>query len=326
MRLCYSDDMSMAQSQIFVNTRKYSSLATVIVIFLSLILSQFIKESTMTWQIIIALIALAIGIPHGALDHLVTLPRASMSKMVFFITIYTTIAAISVWAILMWPLAGFVGVVIMSSLHFGVGDAAFISELDSVQEQKGSNRVAQTFYALSSGTLPVIIPLTNEKSVTALQSVNKDLLNWHRGFANELMIMTISLFILALIAQIIFRRYRDTLDLSILFLLAMIAPPLLAFAAYFGLWHAMRHTARLTSNLKTSSRLIQDNKAAAAFRSAIIPGIPALLATFIAALGVTSFTEGGFGNQYLWISLVLVWALTVPHMMVTAKLDRRALG
>ena len=35
---------------------------------------------------------------------------------------------------------------------------------------------------------------------------------------------------------------------------------------------------------------------------------------------------GSVSDQFLWITLVIVWALTVPHMAVTARLDRKALS
>jgi len=94
--------MSLAQKRIFYNTRSFSSLATISVLLLSLLFSQLIDESTITWQVVIALIALAVGIPHGALDHLVTLPRSSALRMILFIAVYIAIAIIAVWAILNW--------------------------------------------------------------------------------------------------------------------------------------------------------------------------------------------------------------------------------
>jgi Brp/Blh family beta-carotene 15,15'-monooxygenase len=107
--------------------------------------------------------------------------------------------------------------------------------------------------------------------------------------------------------------------------LAFLTPPLVAFAAYFGLWHAMRHTARLTLNLKSSQNSIAANQAGRAFRQAVIPGIPALIGTFLVALLIGFQTPDKLSDDFLWLSLVVVWALTVPHMMVTARLDKAAL-
>jgi Brp/Blh family beta-carotene 15,15'-monooxygenase len=317
--------MSLAQKKIFINTRSFSSLATTSVLLLSLLFSQLIDESTITWQVVIALIALAIGIPHGALDHLVTLPRSSALKMTLFIAIYVAIAILAVWAILNWNTAGFIAVVAMSALHFGIGDAAFISELDRSANQSASPRIAQIFYAGSAGLIPVVIPLTNQMSTSALDAVNPALLNWHGGFAEELNNLVTIFFLLALAIQLLSKRYRDGLDLSILFLLATLTPPLVAFAAYFGLWHAMRHTARLTLNLKSSQRFVAHGNATKGFLQAVIPGLPALVGTFIVSLALAASSPERLGDELLWLSLVVVWALTVPHMIVTARLDKAAL-
>jgi Brp/Blh family beta-carotene 15,15'-monooxygenase len=317
--------MSLAQKKIFINTRSFSSLATTSVLLLSLLFSQLIDESTITWQVVIALIALAIGIPHGALDHLVTLPRSSALKMTLFIAIYVAIAILAVWAILNWNTAGFIAVVAMSALHFGIGDAAFISELDRSANQSASPRIAQIFYAGSAGLIPVVIPLTNQMSTSALDAVNPALLNWHGGFAEELNNLVTIFFLLALAIQLLSKRYRDGIDLSILFLLATLTPPLVAFAAYFGLWHAMRHTARLTLNLKSSQRFVAHGNATKGFLQAVIPGLPALVGTFIVSLALAASSPERLGDELLWLSLVVVWALTVPHMIVTARLDKAAL-
>jgi Brp/Blh family beta-carotene 15,15'-monooxygenase len=316
--------MSLAQKRIFSYTRSFSSLAATSVLLLSLVFSQLIDESTITWQVVIALVALAIGIPHGALDHLVTLPRSSIVKMTLFIALYVAIAIIAVWAILNWNTAGFIAVVAMSALHFGIGDAAFISELDRSANQSASPRLAQLFYAGSAGLIPVVIPLTNQMSTSALNAVNPALLNWHGGFAEELNNLVTIFFLLALAIQLLSKRYRDGLDLSILFLLATLTPPLVAFAAYFGLWHAMRHTARLTLNLKSSQNFVSQGNAAKAFIQAVIPGLPALVGTFIVSLALAAFSPERLSDELLWLLLVVVWALTVPHMMVTARLDKAA--
>jgi Brp/Blh family beta-carotene 15,15'-monooxygenase len=283
-----------------------------------------IDESTITWQVVIALIALAIGIPHGALDHLVTLPRSSVIRMTLFIAIYVAIAIIAVWAILNWNIAGFIAVVAMSALHFGIGDAAFISEMDRSAIQSASPRIAQFSYAASAGLIPVVIPLTNQMSTSALNAVNPALLNWHGGYAEELNNLVTIFFLLALFIQIFSKRYRDGLDLSILFLLATLTPPLVAFAAYFGLWHAMRHTARLTLNLKSSQNFVGEGNSARAFLQAVIPGLPALVGTFIVSLALAALSPERLSDEFLWLSLVVVWALTVPHMIVTARLDKAA--
>ena len=317
--------MSATQAKIFSRTRDFSTLSVLIVILLSQLFAGLIDESDISWQVALALLALAVGIPHGALDHLVTLPRASFKKMVVFISIYVAIAILAVAMILTWNVYGFIGVVIMSALHFGVGDTAFINELDRTMGRASSKRVAQFFYALSAGALPVVIPLTKSDSTSALAAVNSDLINWHGGLDQELINLVTAIYIIAVLALIATQRWRDLIDLNLLVVLAFFTPPLVAFAAYFGLWHAMRHTARLTLNLPSSQDSVARNQAGKAFRQAVIPGIPALVGTFIVSFGIALITPDRISDEYLWLSLVVVWALTVPHMMVTARLDKAAL-
>jgi Brp/Blh family beta-carotene 15,15'-monooxygenase len=316
--------MSGIESDLFLKVRKYSRWAVGVAIIASFIFAQLIESSDNTWQVAIALLALAVGIPHGALDHLVTLPKSSALKMSLFIFIYVAVAILAVFAILTWSVAGFIGVVAMSAIHFGIGDAAFISEID--RRTASPKRFPRYSYAVAGGALPVIIPLVSDDSSAALERVNSDLIDWHQGLNAELFLWTIAIFAVALLRLLQRRRLQDAIDLSLLYLLAITAPPLVAFAVYFGCWHAMRHTARLTLVLPRSQKAFAEGKSGRAFKNAIWPGIPALVGTFIVAGLTILFRGDSLSNQFLWITLVIVWALTVPHMAVTARMDRKALS
>lgn len=309
---------------LFLKVRNFSRWAVVIVILLSIAFSQLIKDSDITWQVIVALIALAIGIPHGALDHLVTLPRTNLSKMILFISIYVAVAILAVIALLSWNVVGFIFVVVMSAIHFGIGDAAFISEIDR-RKTTSSNSLKFT-YAAAAGALPVVIPLVSTKSTAALEKVNPELINWHQGLASELTLLVLLLAGFSILRLVQRKRNADAIDLILLALLAVVAPPLVAFAVYFGCWHAMRHTARLTLELPSSQLAFKDGSAEHAFFKAVIPGTPALVGTFIIAIAIIIARGDQINDQLLWILLVVVWALTVPHMAVTSRLDRKALS
>ncbi len=308
--------------ELFERVRSYSSCAVGVAVIISLVASRLNGPSDLSWQVGIAVFALALGIPHGALDHLVALPRDSRPKLILFIFVYVLIAVVSVLAILKWNVRGFQLVVLMSLIHFGIGDSAFIVELDRLKAVKRPN-FPSLFVALSLGSLPVVIPLVNSKSTSALARVNPTLINWHQGSSHSLAIIVLVLFLVALAALVIARRSRDILDLFLLAALAILTPPLIAFAVYFGCWHAMRHTARLTLVLPSSMRAYEQEKAVKAFWSAVVPGTPALIGSFLIA-GIL-YVSGGVGKSFFWFALVIVWALTVPHMIVTAKLDRNAL-
>jgi Brp/Blh family beta-carotene 15,15'-monooxygenase len=315
--------MQEVEYRLFSQVRSFSSTAVISAIVLSLALSQFLGENSIHWQVVIAVTALAVGIPHGALDHLVTLPKSKPAKMVVFIAVYVLVAVIAVIAILKFNFFGFIFVLLMSATHFGIGDAAFINELDRRGGRKA--KLPRIIYAVAAGTIPVLIPLVNSASADALAQVNPALLNWHQGYDQEILIAVASFALFAIVTLFLRHRKREALDLTLLLALALIAPPLIAFAVYFGCWHAMRHTARLTLSLESSQRRYREGSPRNAFLSAVLPGTPALLGTFLIA-AVLAATGKEFTDDFFWMALVIVWALTVPHMAVTAKLDRSALA
>jgi Brp/Blh family beta-carotene 15,15'-monooxygenase len=307
---------------LFNRVRLFSTISVILGIFLSLLFSDLLGEGSMGWQVVIAVIALAIGIPHGALDHLVTLPKAQPKKMAIFIVIYVAVAVVAVIGILQFNTVGFIIVLFMSAIHFGIGDAAFISEID--KRSNTERKLNRWLYIPAAGFTPVFIPLVNSASTQALASVNPALINWHQGFDSEILLAVSGFSVLAIVVMGLTKRYREALDLTLLLLLAHLAPPLIAFAVYFGCWHAMRHTARLTLSLPRSIENLNQGSLRKAFSQAVIPGLPALIGTFVVA-GLLALSGRDFSDEFFWMALVVVWALTVPHMVVTAKLDRAAL-
>ncbi|MSW01209.1 MAG: hypothetical protein F2897_01310, partial [Actinobacteria bacterium] len=179
-------------------------------------------------------------------------------------------------------------------------------------------------YAGAAGLLPVVIPLVNSRSTAALEKINANLIDWHFGYARDIQLAVAVIAILSLIVLIIRKRFNEVIDLALLGALALIAPPLVAFAVYFGCWHAMRHTARLTSLLTKSQKAYEQGNEVGAFKAAVIPGLPALLGTIVFVVVLAVLSDQGISSSFLWLALVTVWALTVPHMIVTAKLDRAA--
>jgi hypothetical protein len=87
----------------------------------------------------------------------------------------------------------------------------------------------------------------------------------------------------------------------------------------------MRHTARLTLSLPRTVENLHNGKIGKAFQNAVIPGLPALIGTFVVAGGL-ALSGKDFTDEFFWMALVVVWALTVPHMAVTAQLDKAALA
>lgn len=313
--------MTPAARVIFGRVRTVSTVAALIAVAVSVIAQAFGAQGTAPWQVWLAVAALAAGIPHGAMDHLVTVPTMDIRKMAVFVAGYLVVTGVAVAAILTWNVIGFVGVVVMSAVHFGIGDAAFLRQLSKASAKRP---VPWAVYALPAGFLPVVIPLTSNQADSALTLVNPSLMGWAQGFGDVLWAVTLAAGAVGIVWLFLAGQARDSLDLIALGLLAVFTPPLVAFAVYFGLWHAQRHTARLVLEMPGAIARAE-HSASAGFIKAVLPGIPALIGTLVVAVGLTWWTGGDLSTDYLWITLVIIWALTVPHMALTWRLDRAAL-
>lgn len=290
-------------------------------ILVSIPLATFF-ENAIELQVMLALVALAVGIPHGAVDHLVTVPKFQPLRMALFLAGYLSVVGVVIAAILWQNLIGFQLIVLLSAIHFGVGDASFISESDA---RAGRSKFPKLSFAIAAGFLPVILPLTSPLTSQALAEVNPALIGWAGEFTEALFWFFVGFGLLAMLLQFMAKRFDNLIDLGLLLGLSLIAPPLVAFAFYFGFWHALRHTGRLALELESSQKKLTAGKQFQAFSKAVTAGVPALLLVlaFTVWLGVTQGLD--LSQQILWLLLVVIWALTVPHMALTARLDYRAL-
>ena len=147
--------MKPGPGRLFATVRRFSNAAILLAVIASLLLRHLIHDTNLSWQIALSIMALLIGIPHGAVDHLIAIPRTSRTVFLCFILLYVGIAVLAVLALLRWNVFGFEVVVWMSAVHFGFGDAAFIAENDHLCGSKSSPFMLKAIYALPAGTLPV---------------------------------------------------------------------------------------------------------------------------------------------------------------------------
>jgi Brp/Blh family beta-carotene 15,15'-monooxygenase len=317
----------MNASLIFIYqwARRWSRGGLIASLALTILALTIFKDIPLSLQLVIALTALAVGIPHGAIDHLITIPRTSQLKFALYITIYILMAIAAGWAIATWNVLGFQLVILMSALHFGFGDAAYRNEENVILGKAKFSFTQEAIYALPAGLLPVVLPLTDSRTLDALERIQPSLVNWGGENVEVIRNATLALGALSLVAILIVRLYSHALDLVLLALLAIIAPPLIAFAVYFGFWHAIRHTARLVPKLDAANEFANAGRWKRAIGAAVIPGLYAIAGTLFIAAGLMIFSPDKFSSGLLWSTLVIIWALTVPHMVTTARFDLAAL-
>jgi Brp/Blh family beta-carotene 15,15'-monooxygenase len=316
--------MSQTLFRIYQGAGRFSRVAAAIAVLLFAGLQIANIEISIGAQVVVAVIALAIGIPHGAIDHLITIPRDSTQKFVAFIVVYTLIAIIAALAIAQWNLIGFQLVVLMSALHFGFGDSAYANESQAAAEKNGYSSTVLSSYAIPAGFLPVVLPLTDKRTLDVLQELNPTLINWAGTFTQVLRNSTLAIAAFSILLLVLTRNYLLALDLVLLLALSFFAPPLVAFAVYFGLWHAIRHTARLVPKLPSAMQRVASGNPLASFFAAVTPGLYAIVGIFLLGIFFVARGTTELSSDFLWVILVMIWALTVPHMATTAKFDLRA--
>ena len=312
--------MDIGLSRVYELASRSSRIAVIGAIITFGIFDLISFELPLSGQVVIAVIALLIGIPHGAIDHLITIPRESRVRFIAFIIFYILLAVAAGFAIATWNQIGFQLILVISALHFGFGDSAFKSEWNDSRDITKDGFLKVSAYALPAGFLPVILPLTDSRALSALNRINPEIANWSGSINQTLRNITLVLALVGLLL-LINKNFQASLDLLLLALLSLLAPPLIAFAVYFGCWHAVRHTARLVPKLPKALLRARSTKPVNAFISAVIPGLYAVLGTIALAVGLMLFRPEYFDTGLLWTILVIIWALTIPHMLTTAKFD-----
>lgn len=287
---------------------------------LALVLSLLTKTTAATTSIgpvpiAIALIGLMVGIPHGAVDYLTMGRDLTRGERLRGALAYIAIAAVVAAAIITWPSIAFLGVLAMTVWHFGTGDVEATRELQGLTPMTGPTRIA---YALALGSAPVLLPLTSPAAVSTLVTIEPALATF---FTPEAIVGTrvgvLALIVVVLLVLLQRGEVRGALELFALAVLGFVASPLVAFAVYFGFWHALRHTGRLalaTYGQITPRTLARVSKG----------GMSSLIGFVIVVAAIVMFGDPTVAlGPALWIGLAIVWGLTVPHMLLVARFDAR---
>ncbi len=269
------------------------------------------------WVPWVALACLAVGLPHGAVDHLALL--RPIRRRGLAAALYIACAAAAAAVILLFPGPAFVAVVVMSAWHFGTGDVECLVDLGGDQRD---TRTWSALHVVAVGAVPLVLPLTSHAATTTLSLVQPRLPHLDGLPSDSLRIATVLLALVVIARLLTLRRLRPAAELLVLVVLGLLVTPLLAFGVYFAFWHALRHTARLA----------QDDTGALNSQSLlriVAAGLPALVLTVI-IVAVALLVVGGISGPgpWLWATLALVWGLTVPHMAVVSRFDaaRRSAG
>lgn len=266
------------------------------------------------------------GLPHGSIDHRLAASLTGRPAPVVAVS-YAAVAMLT-WVLLALagPAVGSVAlaaVLVLSVTHFGLG------ELEVIAESTGWRPRGLVAVAVAvAGTGALLLPLARAGEqlgdvATAVSPVLGTLLA-DPGMRWALAGGWVLAASVAVVAALRAGRRAVALDVALVGVLGAVAPPLVAFAVWFGGWHSLRHCARLLTVEPGSAALLRQGRSAAAVRLLVRGALLPSLAAVAVLAGLVSLTVAAADPvAALAQTLLVLLALTVPHMVVVLWLDRR---
>lgn len=276
----------------------------------------------------VAVVGALIGIPHGAVDHLVPWwwgpaetthqvgsPRGPTSRLLLFAAGYLACAGVALSALLFAPTPTLVVFLLLSAVHFGLAEVMTSAERSGrpATHMFGDRLVTAAHGFVVVGMLLWSQPATTDPLLRSLSPWLADGATRSRGVGLLLVAATVTMGLVVLLRA---RRRLEAAELALLAGLFSTAPPLAAFGIYFGLWHSLRHTGRLLD-------LARCRLAAPGWRPAVV---------LLGRAGLWPSTVAFAAVAALWFArdlaslqaeIAVLLALTFPHSAVVWALDRR---
>ncbi len=285
----------------------------------------------------LALVGAALGVPHGAVDHLVpwwwgaidphaVARRPATARLALFAGAYAAAAAVALAAFVLAPTPALAAFLVLSAVHFGRGEVVTSAERSMRRVPTASDDWP---VALAHGGVVVGLLLWARPDDTdaLLGGLSPRLAEAALAARVPGLVLVAAGVVVALTVLLRGRRHLEAAELALLAATFTLAPPLAAFGVYFGLWHSLRHTGRLLDLAGGAARAGRSHDerdpgwsvaGRTLARAAALPAAVALLAV----LGL--WWARDLAGLQAEVGVLL--ALTFPHAAVVWGLDRRRSG
>ncbi|MCX6465276.1 MAG: beta-carotene 15,15'-dioxygenase, Brp/Blh family [Pseudonocardiales bacterium] len=261
------------------------------------------------------------GLPHGAIDHRLAAALTGRSAPLV-VACYALLAA-GTWVLLVLtgPVA-LVAVLALSIVHFGLGE---LEVMRSTTGWRPSRVVVVAAAVAATGALLLPLARAGDQLTGVAVAVSPQLGPLlgappvRAGLAAVWLLATA----VAVGAALRARHPAVVVDLLLVGALGALAPPLVAFAVWFGGWHALRHTARLLTVEPRCAAVLAARGPRAALRTLLrVAAWPTAAAVVVLAGLLAATTAAADPTAAIGATLLVLLALTVPHMLVVLLLDR----
>lgn len=248
--------------------------------------------------IVIAVLIVALGVPHGALDTIFArnlYNTRSIGQWLVFALAYLCLALTVVGIWLLSPFVFLSGFLIISLAHFS-GDL-----------RDGTPLFVQIAYGGAILVLPILLHSSEVTQLfmllggsTAANQVVKVLqfLSWP----------WLLVCIFAVAVETVKDRYA-ALELAAVVVLGVVSPPLIAFTVFFCAMHSARHVMRTLKFAGTTSTLFL----------ALAATLPMIAVLILSLVAWRYLPQSALDSRILQFVFVGLAALTVPHMALVER-------
>ena len=284
----------------------------VIALYITISIFSFAKTISIEAQLAVCGVLIAlIGIPHGAIDHILFIKTTRIKP----ITFYASYLTIMIGYLLLWfyaPLFSFGAFLILSAYHFGE------SQFSEVQIKNYILR--NSLYLIWGLNILSALIYYNQAEFIRVFSASPDLINLIPivDTTTLITVLGISTGILIILGiSYIFKKemkfellFREIYTLFLIHVAFYLLPILPAFTLYF----VILHSAKVMIDEYTFLHQIVKGYSVLDFIKAVTPFT---LISFIGATGIVLLTHYGLFNfSYILIAIVLISILTLPHSIV----------
>ncbi|MFN2373123.1 MAG: Brp/Blh family beta-carotene 15,15'-dioxygenase [Cyclonatronaceae bacterium] len=285
---------------------------------------SFLAPGAMDWIApwLLFFAVFVIGIPHGAVDHVVAADLYGMRQRVTdHLLFYSSYLLVMLLVGLLWlfyPLVGMVLFLLISVYHFGQADmVALVQPASPFSALFSWSRGLMVITAIIFTDPYVCLPI-----IEAAIRMSPEWLSSLYQYSSIILVAAvvqyyaIVLIVLSLGALNV-SRLRFLGDSLLLTALLVLTHPLIGFAFYFALWHSMGHVQEMIS-------FFRDNGRHVTIWSFYRLALPFTLVSLF-GLSVLFFVQRTYsvGNEMISLLFILISVLTLPHMIIVDRMFAR---
>jgi len=314
-----------------------------ILFVLTIVLNIFVNVPLRYQFLPLILSFLVLGLPHGAVDHLLIPKSSNKSLSAKWLTIvslsYLFLGALYLIAWYLNALISFIFFIIITWFHWGEGELYIIRELFVDFE---ISRLQKALEIIVRGGAPMILPLVAfpehyrfvAESLISIFSSPGLFLSAEVFFEDflRLLLLIIYLSVSSILLLIIYSKSNSDFawmsslaEISILLVFFLTVPPILAVGLYFCFWHALRHAFRYSMLDENSFRCLEKGNIFPAVKSFSYDAAPLTLGALLILLSLYLIVPKPPARleEHIGLYLVLISILTLPHIFFTLLIDRK---